>query len=173
MSVCKAAATSRKARPVTACKCGAHVSLSEVEHREAELLGLVGEVKLELARTLAEDVRVPRGAACITYSQECAREDDLEGARQREPQFKNGRTRRSRWLSREWRTSAAGNDFLHTQDGFNVVVYRRGDDLGRAGRASRIRRPQNADTSTTPTIASAAPSRRGQLAGWRGKPISP
>jgi ATP-dependent DNA helicase UvrD/PcrA len=29
---------------------------------------------LKLARILAEDVRVPRGVACITYSQECARE---------------------------------------------------------------------------------------------------
>jgi len=29
---------------------------------------------LKLARILAEDVRAPRGAACITYSQECARE---------------------------------------------------------------------------------------------------
>jgi len=29
---------------------------------------------LKLARIVAEDVRAPRGAACITYSQECARE---------------------------------------------------------------------------------------------------
>jgi len=29
---------------------------------------------LKLARILADDVRAPRGAACITYSQECARE---------------------------------------------------------------------------------------------------
>ncbi|HDS1038042.1 TPA: ATP-dependent helicase [Stenotrophomonas maltophilia] len=29
---------------------------------------------LKLARILAEDVRAPRGAACITFSQECARE---------------------------------------------------------------------------------------------------
>src|ERR1700757_586649 len=29
---------------------------------------------LKLARILAEDDRAPRGAACITYSQECARE---------------------------------------------------------------------------------------------------
>ena len=29
---------------------------------------------LKLARIMAEDVRAPRGAACITYSQECARE---------------------------------------------------------------------------------------------------
>src|SRR5258708_291142 len=29
---------------------------------------------LKLARILAQDVEPPRGAACITYSQECARE---------------------------------------------------------------------------------------------------
>lgn len=57
-------------------------------------------------------------------------EQDLEGARRREADFKNGRARRSRWLSRAWRTSAAGNDFLNTQDGFNVVVYRRGEIWG-------------------------------------------
>lgn len=57
-------------------------------------------------------------------------EEDIEGARRRETEFKNGRARRSRWLSRAWRTSAAGNDFLNTQDGFNVVVYRRGTVWG-------------------------------------------
>lgn len=29
---------------------------------------------LKLARVLAEDVRAPRGVACITYSQECTRD---------------------------------------------------------------------------------------------------
>lgn len=57
-------------------------------------------------------------------------EQDLEGARRREAEFKNGLARRSRWLSRAWRTSASGNDFLNTQDGFNVVVYRRGGIWG-------------------------------------------
>lgn len=36
---------------------------------------------LKLARIMAEEVRAPRGAACITYSQECARELTRRAAR--------------------------------------------------------------------------------------------
>ena len=36
--------------------------------------GKTKTLTLKLARMLAEDVRAPRGIACITYSQECARE---------------------------------------------------------------------------------------------------
>lgn len=36
--------------------------------------GKTKTLALKLARILAEDVQAPRGAACITYSQECARE---------------------------------------------------------------------------------------------------
>lgn len=57
-------------------------------------------------------------------------EEDLEGARRRETDFKNGRARRSRWLMRAWRMSAADNDLVNTQDGFNVVVYQRGGIWG-------------------------------------------
>lgn len=53
-------------------------------------------------------------------------EEDLVGARRREASFKNDRSRRKHWLSRSWRASAAGNDYLNTSDGFNVVVFRRG-----------------------------------------------
>jgi hypothetical protein len=51
-------------------------------------------------------------------------------ARDREANFKNSRSRRRRWLSRSWRKSVAGNDFVYTNDGFNVVVYRRGGTWG-------------------------------------------
>jgi hypothetical protein len=57
-------------------------------------------------------------------------EQDLEGARRREANFKNSRSRCRRWLSLIWRKSVAGNDFLNTNDGFNVVVYRRGGTWG-------------------------------------------
>ncbi|MDT3687475.1 MAG: hypothetical protein RO009_20810 [Pseudorhodoplanes sp.] len=53
-------------------------------------------------------------------------EENLVGARKREAGFKSERSRRVRWLSRRWRVSAAGNEFLNTNDGFNVVVYPRG-----------------------------------------------
>lgn len=52
-------------------------------------------------------------------------EQDLAGAREREAEFKADGRRRSRWLSRQWRISGSGNDFLNA-DGFHIVVYRRG-----------------------------------------------
>ncbi|TIU28132.1 MAG: hypothetical protein E5W38_24835, partial [Mesorhizobium sp.] len=57
-------------------------------------------------------------------------EEDPVGARKREAGFKNERGRRTRWLSREWRISASGNQFLNTNDGFNVVVYPKGPIWG-------------------------------------------
>src|SRR5262249_17023418 len=51
-------------------------------------------------------------------------EEDYAAARQREHQFKLRQARRSRWLTRRWRCSQQGNDFLNT-DGFNVVVFPR------------------------------------------------
>lgn len=53
-------------------------------------------------------------------------EEDLAGARKREAGFKSDRSRRARWLARAWRVSGAGNQFLNTNDGFNVVVYPKG-----------------------------------------------
>jgi len=66
------------------------------------------------------------GVGCV-----CAgnMEQDLEGARRREDEFKLTLTRRKRWLSRRWNVSAAGNEYLNT-DGFNVVVYPQGNHWG-------------------------------------------
>jgi hypothetical protein len=52
-------------------------------------------------------------------------EADLIGAKRRERDFKLLAQRRQRWLTRSWRTSWAGNEYLNT-DGFNVVVFPRG-----------------------------------------------
>jgi hypothetical protein len=49
-------------------------------------------------------------------------EQDIIGARKRETAFKQRQSRRTRWLTRKWRTSYAGNDYINT-DGFNIVVY--------------------------------------------------
>jgi hypothetical protein len=49
-------------------------------------------------------------------------EENLVGARKRETAFKASRKRRARWLTREWQTSRAGNQYLNA-DGFNVVVF--------------------------------------------------
>ena len=52
-------------------------------------------------------------------------EEDYAGAQRRETVLRNSATRRKRWLSREWRTSAKGNDFLNT-GGYNIVVFGKG-----------------------------------------------
>jgi len=48
---------------------------------------------------------------------------DLAGARAREADFKKHMSRRSRWLTRAWRTSRKGNDYLNTREGFHAVVF--------------------------------------------------
>jgi hypothetical protein len=52
-------------------------------------------------------------------------EEDLLAARDRERRLRAGQRRRSRWLTRQWGRSAAGNEFVKS-DGFHVVVYPRG-----------------------------------------------
>lgn len=66
------------------------------------------------------------GCGCV-----CAghMEDDYEGARQREKVVRNAGARRSRWLTRNWRTSRNGNPFLNA-DGYNIVVYPAGQGWG-------------------------------------------
>jgi hypothetical protein len=48
--------------------------------------------------------------------------EDYIGARHREKEFKATIARRNRWLTREWRISRKGNEYLNV-DGFNVVVF--------------------------------------------------
>jgi hypothetical protein len=62
-----------------------------------------------------QDLRV--GCVCAG-----AMEEDYTAARRREADYKSLRAKRSRWLT-GWRTSARGNAFRNTRDGFNVVVY--------------------------------------------------
>ena len=56
---------------------------------------------------------------------------DAIGARDREHGLKLIAERRRNWLHREWRVSAAGNEYINT-DGYNVVVFARssGDGFG-------------------------------------------
>lgn len=50
-------------------------------------------------------------------------EADYEGAKKRERAVRNTASRKSRWLSRKWKTSAKGNSYLTTRDQFHVVVF--------------------------------------------------
>ena len=64
------------------------------------------------------------GVGCV-----CAEnmESDYERPRKRERILKNANRRRRNWLSRNWRTSSKGNQYLNT-DGMNITVFRK--DLG-------------------------------------------
>ncbi len=53
-------------------------------------------------------------------------EGDLAAARTREASMKSRVGKRKRWLTRAWRVSAKGNEWIKA-DGFRVVVYPRGD----------------------------------------------
>jgi hypothetical protein len=68
------------------------------------------------------DYPISLGCGCF-----CAghMEQDPAAARKRETRAKSDAHFRSRWLTRKWRTSRAGNDYVRTQ-GFHIVVYPRG-----------------------------------------------
>lgn len=61
------------------------------------------------------------GVGCV-----CAEkmEQDYVQPRARERNLRNAAARKRRWLTRNWRISASGNDFLNT-DGMNIVVFQR------------------------------------------------
>jgi hypothetical protein len=50
-------------------------------------------------------------------------EEDKKRAEEREKKRKNLTKRRINWLTRRWRVSAKGNEFLNT-DGANIVIFR-------------------------------------------------
>lgn len=50
--------------------------------------------------------------------------EDRVGAKAREKVLRNKAARRKKWLSRKWRTSAAGNSYLNL-DGMNIGVFRK------------------------------------------------
>jgi hypothetical protein len=50
---------------------------------------------------------------------------DYTAAYRREVQAKNQASRRSRWLTRRWKVSSRGNEYLNA-NGFNIVIFRQG-----------------------------------------------
>ena len=61
------------------------------------------------------------GVGCV-----CAENMEQDSVRplERERNLRNSAARKRRWLSRNWRISASGNDFVNT-DGMNIAVYQR------------------------------------------------
>jgi hypothetical protein len=56
-------------------------------------------------------------------------EQDLDAARRRDKAMASRAGKRARWLQRQWRVSAKGNEWIRA-DGFRVTVYRKGNEWG-------------------------------------------
>jgi hypothetical protein len=52
-------------------------------------------------------------------------EEDYVGAKRRESEFKSRQKRYDRLLSRDWRVSASGNDYINVNE-FNIVIFPKG-----------------------------------------------
>jgi hypothetical protein len=103
-----------------------------VEHSRALVRWFVGDFRPGVEGVEeGKDVRYVHVMEHLRVGCVCAghMEEDLVGARAREDAFKASRSRRARWLTRQWRQSWKSNQYLNA-DGFNVVVYPVGDSFG-------------------------------------------
>jgi hypothetical protein len=66
------------------------------------------------------------GAGCI-----CAghMEENLYGAKERDTQMHSRAQKRNRWLSRAWKVSRKGNEYIKS-DGYIVTIYPKGPNWG-------------------------------------------
>jgi hypothetical protein len=49
-------------------------------------------------------------------------EENLQGAKRRDDFMKSRATKRKRWLNRNWKTSARGNEYIKT-DGYVITIF--------------------------------------------------
>ena len=56
-------------------------------------------------------------------------EEDLVAAKTRDKQMRSRSAKRKRWLSRKWKVSRKGNDWI-TADGYPVTVYKKSAGWG-------------------------------------------
>jgi hypothetical protein len=79
-------------------------------------------------------------------------EENYDAARNRESGLRNLASRRTRWLSRCWRTSRSDNAYLNV-DGYNVVVFQTGDRWSflirdmETGKSVKARKTYDTETS--------------------------
>lgn len=88
------------------------------------------------------DYPEPLGCGCV-----CAghMEGDLAAARSRDRAMSSRASKRARFLSRKWRVSGKGNDWL-VADGYHVVVYQKSNGRWKA----RLTEDTDEDTSGGP-----------------------
>ncbi len=102
---------------------GGTISVEETDYAICEMCGKeqVRFVHNMVHDDYADTLRV--GCVCA------GKMEDPYAAERREKVARNRASRKSRWLSRRWRVSAKGNDFLNV-DGHNVGVHRKGNGWG-------------------------------------------
>ncbi|ASD26541.1 MULTISPECIES: hypothetical protein [Brevundimonas] len=74
------------------------------------------------------------GVGCVCAGR---MEENYDAARQRETTARNQAGRKRKWLSRTWRVSFSGNEFLNT-DGYNIVVFQQSSGPQRGSWTFRV-----------------------------------
>jgi hypothetical protein len=114
-------------------------SRSGVPHRGWECVGIedLGEPVAVCEMCESQEIRYVHHMCHTAYPSllavgcVCAgnMEQDLDAARHRDSLMVSRAAKRRRWLTRRWRVSAKGNDWLQA-DGYRVVVYPKGSRWG-------------------------------------------
>ena len=80
---------------------------------------MCGKEKIRFVHTMEHGEHEPLDVGCI-----CAEKmsEDYVTPRRWEQKLRNRAARRSKWLTRRWRVSAKGNEYLNV-DGLNLVVF--------------------------------------------------
>jgi hypothetical protein len=93
----------------------------DLPYDEYEDCQFCGQEKIRFVHILShsaytEDIRV----GCV-----CAEQltDDYVTPRRREGELRSRASRRKTWLTRKWKISRKGHEYLNTRDGYNVGVY--------------------------------------------------
>lgn len=93
---------------------------SPPEEAEYETCNMCGNERIRYVHVMAH----PQFGSELHVGCVCAEKmsNDYVGPKRRETELRNRAQRRKNWLTRSWRTSAKGNDFLNVE-GKNVVIY--------------------------------------------------
>ena len=93
---------------------------SSPDETDYEICQMCGNERIRYVHVMSHpEYPKPLNVGCV-----CAEKmsNDYLGPKKKEKVLRNKASRRSRWLTRKWRLSAKGNDFLNV-DGYNIVIY--------------------------------------------------
>jgi hypothetical protein len=93
---------------------------SSPDEADYEVCQMCGNERIRYVHIMSHsDYPEPINVGCV-----CAEKmsDDYVGPKKKENILRNKASRRSNWLTKIWRVSSKGNDFLNI-NGYNIVVY--------------------------------------------------